>query len=61
MTTSNGSQRFRKTEYAAPIVLVLLLALTLAWLASRLWRDAASAPKEPKPGPADYRFGVPMR
>jgi hypothetical protein len=54
-----SNQRFRPTEYVAPIILVLLVALAIVWLATRLWRQAAATPPEPRPGMADYRFTNP--
>lgn len=49
-------QAFRVTEYIAPLLLVLLVALGIGWLAMRLWREAAESRPESRPGISDYRF-----
>jgi DUF1365 family protein len=49
-------QAFRVTEYVAPLILVLVIAAGIGWLAMRLWREAAQARPDSRPGVSDYRF-----
>ena len=56
-----NQQRFRMTEYLAPAVLVLIVALGIGWMAVRLWRESSTAPPEPQPGASDYRLSIPAR
>lgn len=59
--THRKREGFRATEYAAPLILVVLIALGVGWLMMRLWRKSLAAPPEPRPAPTDYRLTLPRK